>query len=394
MTIKSKSLVMETYSSVNLTFKKGEGSWLFATNGQKYLDFSSGIAVTSIGHCHPHLVKAIKKQVEKLIHTSNLYKIGQQEKLAKRLCDISFADSVFFANSGAEANEGAVKIARRYMYEIGEERRNKIVCVEGGFHGRTIAMLAATSKKENRLGFGPIPRGFVHINTSDISLLEKKLDNNVAAIMIEPVQGEGGVKKIPLNFLNAIQSIAEKNNYLIISDEVQTGMGRLGRLFGYENSPLKPDIMALAKGLGGGVPVGAVLASKKVSSKIKPGSHGSTFGGNPLSMAAANAVLDIILKPGFIKSVNEKGNYLFSLLKKIQNKNSHIIEEVRGEGLLLGIKVKSNPLKIVEMLRKENVLTVPAAENVIRFIPPLTVSFKEIDIAVSALNKTINNYKV
>ena len=385
---------METYSSADLTFNRGKGSWLFASNGQKYLDFSSGVAVTSLGHCHPHLVKSIKQQAEKLIHTSNLYKIGQQEKLAERLCEVSFADSVFFANSGAEANEGAVKIARRYMFEIGEVKRNKIVCIEGGFHGRTIAMLAATSKKENRLGFGPIPSGFIHINLSDINSLEKKLDNQIAAIMIEPVQGEGGAKKIPLNFLNEIQSIAEKNNFLIISDEVQTGMGRLGRLFGYENTPLKPDIMALAKGLGGGVPVGAVLASKKVSSKIKPGSHGSTFGGNPLSMAAANAVLDIILKPGFIKSVNEKGNYLFSLLKKIQNKNSHIIEEVRGEGLLLGIKVKSNPLKIVEMLRKENVLTVPAAENVIRFIPPLTVSFKEIDIAVSALNKTINNYKV
>ena len=273
------------------------------------------------------------------------------------------------------------------MFENGQVKRNKIVCIEGGFHGRTIAMLAATSKKENRVGFGPIPSGFKHIKYRDINSLDKFLDDTIAAIMVEPVQGEGGARKIPEEFLKAIQFAAKKHNCLIISDEVQTGIGRLGKLFGYENTSLKPDIMALAKGLGGGIPVGAVLATKKVASVIKPGSHGSTFGGNPLSMAAANAVLDVVLEPGFLEKVKDKSKYLLESLKKIKIENSGFIQEIRGEGLLRGIKVKPNALEIVKKLKSLNVLTVPSVGNVIRFLPPLTVENEEIDIAMLALKK-------
>ena len=384
---------METYAPSDLLFEKGSGSWLYSNNGEKYLDFSSGIAVTSIGHCHPHLVNSIKRQAEKLIHTSNLYKIEQQEKLAERLCSISFADKVFFANSGAEANEGAVKLARKYMFENGQVKRNKIVCIEGGFHGRTIAMLAATSKKENRVGFGPLPRGFKHVKFRNIDSLDKFLDDTVAAIMVEPVQGEGGARKISEDILKSIQFAAKKHNCLIISDEVQTGIGRLGKMFGYENSSLKPDIMALAKGLGGGLPVGAVLARKKISSVIKPGSHGSTFGGNPLSMAAANAVLDIILEPGFLDNVKIKSKYLFETLESIKYENQNFIEEIRGEGLLIGVQLHFDQSKFIKSLEKNYLLTIRAAENVIRILPPLNVKKNEIDLALKILKKVCREYK-
>ena len=380
------SSVMQTYAPSDLTFEKGDGSWLFTKNGDEYLDFASGIAVNSIGHCHPHLVSEVQKQVSKLIHTSNLYNIELQEKLAKRLCLNSFADTVFFANSGAEANEGAVKVARRYMYNNGKPDKNIIICINGGFHGRTLAMLSATSKEDNRIGFGPLPDGFRHVLFGDLKSLNDNLDSDVAAIMIEPVQGEGGAKLIPKKYLQEIQKLAKKFECLIISDEVQTGMGRLGRLFGYMGTPLKPDIMALAKGLGGGLPVGAVLATKKVSSSMKPGSHGSTFGGNPLSMAAGNAVLDVITEPGFFENLSKKIRYFLDGLIVIQNSYPDFIIEIRGEGFLRGIKLKEPVSDVAKKLKNYRLLSVPAAENVLRLMPPLTVSFSEIDIALKALS--------
>jgi len=380
------NFLMNTYAPSDLTFEKGEGSWLFTNNGDRYLDFASGIAVNSIGHCHPHLVSEIQKQSARLIHTSNLYNISQQEKLAERLCNHSFAESVFFANSGAEANEGAVKVARRYMHENGRPERNVIICVDGCFHGRTLSMLSATSKEENRIGFGPLPKGFRHVNFNDIDSLEKHFSSHdVAAIMIEPVQGEGGARSISKEFFSKAQKLAKKYECLVISDEVQTGMGRLGTLFGYETTDLKPDVMALAKGLGGGVPVGAVLATKRVSSAMKPGSHGSTFGGNPLVMASANAVLDVITEKDFLPNLSEKIDFLTIELHKIKSEFPNFISEIRGQGFLRGIKL-NHPVNEVQFeLKKNKILFVAAAENVLRILPPLTAKLDEIALAISVL---------
>ena len=380
--------IMNTYSPSDLTFESGEGSWLFEKNGEKYLDFASGIAVNSVGHCHPHLVAEIQKQASKLIHTSNLYNISQQERLAKRLCNLSFADSVFFANSGAEANEGAVKVARRYMYESGKPERNVILCIEGCFHGRTLSMLSATSKVENRLGFGPLPDGFRHVEFNDIASLESHCSSDdIAAIMIEPVLGEGGAKSVSKKFFLKVQELAVKNKFLIISDEVQTGIGRLGTLFGYQNTELKPDIMAIAKGLGGGVPIGAILATKNVSSAMKPGSHGSTFGGNPLVTASANAVLDILTEKNFFQKLNEKINFLTLKLNELKKDFPNFALEIRGQGFLRGIKLKEPVNDVQNELKKNNVLFVPAAENVLRLLPPLTVKKEEIELAIEALRR-------
>ena len=383
--------IMNTYAPSDLTFDRGLGSWLFDDKGDKYLDFASGIAVNSVGHSHPHVVSAIQKQAAKLIHTSNLYNILQQEKLAKRLCELSFADCVFFSNSGAEANEGAVKVARRYMFEKGKPERNVILCVDGCFHGRTISMLSATSKQENRVGFGPLPGGFRHIAFNDLdSLAEQFAAKDVAAIMIEPVLGEGGAKSISKEFLKKAQELANDYSCLVISDEVQTGIGRLGTLFGYQETDLKPDIMAIAKGLGGGVPIGAVLATKKVASAMKPGSHGSTFGGNPLVTASANAVLDIVTEKDFLNELKVKINYLSKELDKLMNEFPKFIVEIRGQGFLRGLKLHDPVNNIQNELKKNKVLFVPAAENVLRLLPPLTISINEIDIAISTLRKVAN----
>ena len=390
----SSKYLMQTYALSDLTFENGQGSWLFTKEGESYLDFASGIAVNSVGHCHPHMVSEIQKQASRLIHTSNLYNIEQQERLAKRLCDASFASSVFFANSGAEANEGAVKVARRYMHSIGKSEKNIIVCIEGCFHGRTLAMLAATYKEENRIGFGPLPSGFRHIPLNDVNALKNSLEGDVAAIMIEPIQGEGGVRSASKIFLEEIQGLSEEIECLVISDEVQTGMGRMGTLFGYQQTELKPDIMALAKGLGGGVPVGAVLASKKVSSAMTRGSHGSTFGGNPLVMSAANAVLDILMEPDFMKILAKKMEYLLDGLNVIQSNYPKFISDIRGKGFLIGIKLFPPVNEVQEQLKKLKVLFVPAAENVLRILPPLTVEYDEIDIALEALNHVAKLDKV
>ena len=378
--------VMNTYSPSDLIFERGQGSWLFEKNGDRYLDFASGIAVNSVGHCHPHLVSEIQRQAAKLIHTSNLYNIFQQEKLAKRLCDLSFADEVFFANSGAEANEGAVKVARRYMHEIGRPERNVILCIEGCFHGRTLSMLSATSKVENRVGFGPLPEGFRHVNFNNLDSLESHFQSDdIAAIMIEPVLGEGGAKSVSKQFFSKAQKLAKKYKCLIISDEVQTGIGRLGTLFGYQTTDLHPDIMAIAKGLGGGVPIGAVLATKKVASAMKPGSHGSTFGGNPLVTASANAVLDIITEKNFFQKLNDKIEFLNSKLEEIKKDFPNFVLEIRGKGFLRGIKL-SDPVNEVQIQLKNNkVLFVAAAENVLRLLPPLTVKTEEIKLAVETI---------
>ena len=383
--------LMQTYAPSKLSFEQGSGTWLYTKSGEAYLDFASGIAVNILGHSHPHLVSKIQLQASKLLHTSNLYNIEQQQRLAKRLCSLSFAEKVFFCNSGAEANEGAIKVARRYMHSIGQPKRNVIICIEGCFHGRTLAMLAATSKKENRVGFGPLPKGFRHVTFGDIDALEKNIDSNVAAIIIEPVQGEGGVNSLPLNYLEQIQNLANKNKFLVISDEVQTGMGRLGRMFGYQDTALKPDIMALAKGLGGGVPLGAVLASQEVAKGMTPGSHGSTFGGNPLVMAAGNAVLDIITEKDFMKKAQMKMEHLSKGLKILKKKFASLIEEIRGEGFLRGLKVKFPVKDLVDSMNQRKILTVPAADNVLRLIPPLTVKINEINIVLYELEFVLKN---
>ena len=378
--------VMNTYSPSDLIFESGQGSWLFEKNGDRYLDFASGIAVNSVGHCHPHLVAEIQRQAAKLIHTSNLYNIIQQEKLAKRLCDLSFANEVFFANSGAEANEGAVKVARRYMHDIGRPERNVILCIEGCFHGRTLSMLSATSKVENRVGFGPLPEGFRHVNFDNLDSLENHFQtDDIAAIMIEPVLGEGGAKSVSKEFFSKAQKLAKKYECLIISDEVQTGVGRLGTLFGYQTTDLHPDIMAIAKGLGGGVPIGAVLATKKVASAMKPGSHGSTFGGNPLVTASANAVLDIITENNFFQRLNHKIEFLNSSLEEIKKDFPNLVLEVRGKGFLRGLKLSDPVNEVQSELKKNKVLFVAAGENVLRLLPALTVKIEEIKLAVEAI---------
>ena len=385
--------LMQTYASSKLSFEKGSGTWLFTKSGEAYLDFASGIAVNILGHGHHHLVSELQLQVSNLLHTSNLYNIEQQKKLAERLCGLSFAEKVFFCNSGAEANEGAIKVARRYMHSIGQPKRNIIICFQGCFHGRTLAMLAATSKKENRVGFGPIPKGFRHVPFADICALEDNIDDEVAAILIEPIQGEGGVNSFPLDYLEKVQNIADKYRLLIISDEVQTGMGRLGRMFGYQGTALRPDIMALAKGIGGGVPLGAVLATKEVAKGMTPGSHGSTFGGNPLVMAAGNAVLDVITEKNFLKDAQKKMNFLSKGLVNLKETFSNLIDEIRGEGFLIGLKVNLPVLDFVESMQKRKILTVPAADNVLRLIPPLNVKFNEIEILLNELEFVLSNFE-
>ena len=389
---------MNTYAPSDLTFDRGLGSWLFDDKGYKYLDFASGIAVNSVGHSHPHVVSAIQKQAAKLIHTSNLYNISQQEKLAKRLCDLSFADCVFFSNSGAEANEGAVKVARRYMFEKGKPERNVILCVDGCFHGRTISMLSATSKKENRTGFGPLPGGFRHIAFNDLnSLAEQFAAKDVAAIMIEPVLGEGGAKSISKEFFKKAQELANNNNCLVISDEVQTGIGRLGTLFGYEKTDLKPDIMAIAKGLGGGVPIGAVLANKKVASAMKPGSHGSTFGGNPLASSVCMAALKVIVDENLSNNSYLLGEKFRSSLKSYIDKSS-IVLSIRGKGLLNAIEIDNNKKNdlawdICLKLKEKGLLAKPTHGNIIRFAPPLVITEEELDKCIQIITSTLKIYE-
>ena len=374
------SAVMKTYGRADLAFVRGEGSWLITEDGTRYLDCASGIAVNTLGHSHPALVAALKTQADQLWHTSNLYRIPGQERVAKRLAALTGLDQVYFCNSGAEANESAVKIARRAAYERGETERTTILCATGSFHGRTLGMLAATDKQANRTGFGPMPEGFEHVTFGNLNALRDALGPHVAAIMIEPVQGEGGARDTHDDYLRGVRAAADEFGTLVIADEVQSGIGRTGTLFAYETSGIRPDIIAVAKGLGGGFPVGAVIASAEVGNAMTPGTHGSTFAGNPLAMAVAEAVLDALTADGFLDDVKRRAALLEAALQKIADRDPDRIVEIRGRGFLRGVRLAPpfDAGAIVAQMRDHHLLTAPAGENTVRFLPPLIISEDEI----------------
>ena len=382
--------VMPTYGRIDIAFEYGKGSYLYDTDGEKYLDFATGIATNSLGHCHPHLVDALQEQASKLWHVSNLYNIPEQQRFADRLVENSFADTVFFCNSGAEAMEGCLKVARKYHFENGEPEREEIVCATGAFHGRTLTTLSAGDSEKYREGFGPRPEGFHHVAFGNLNEMRAAMSTKTAAILVEPIQGEGGINPASTAYLRALRDIADEFNALLIFDEVQCGMGRAGKLFAYELADVTPDIMGLAKGIGGGFPVGAVLATEKAASGMVPGTHGSTYGGNPLAMAAANAVLDVINEPDFLSSIIKKGNKLKDDLTSLVQKHPSVLESVRGVGLMLGVKSIGPNLELMTALRENKLLTVVAGENVVRILPPLNVSEDELDEAVQKIDQVCN----
>jgi acetylornithine/N-succinyldiaminopimelate aminotransferase len=380
------SALLPTYARSELSFARGEGAYLYTTTGERYLDFASGVAVTALGHAHPHLVKALTEQAKKLWHVSNLHQIPEQARLAERLTDATFADYVFFANSGAEAVECAIKTARRFHFENGAPERYRLVTFEGAFHGRTLATTAAGGQAKHLEGFGPPADGFDQIEAGDIEKAKAAVGEATAGILIEPIMGEGGMREVSWRFLQDLRELCDAEGILLLLDEVQTGMGRTGRLFAHEWAGITPDIMATAKGLGGGFPVGACLMTEAVGSAMTAGSHGSTFGGNPLAMAVGNAVLDVVLEDGFLDRVAQMGLRLKQRLAALKDEHGEIIEEVRGQGLMLGLKCKVPNLKLLEALRSEKLLTVQAGDNVVRLLPPLIVGEAEIDAACAKLD--------
>ena len=385
------SYLAKNYNRKKIAFKKGKGSYLFSTKGKKYLDFVQGIAVNSLGHAHPKLVNAIKNQSKKLWHVSNAFQIPEGEKLAKKLCQKTFADYVMFQNSGAEATEAAIKVARRYFYSIGKTNKNRILCIKNSFHGRTLAAIYASGSKKMTEGFGPKVPGFDHVVFKDskprFPNIKKKIKKNTAAIMVETILGEGGIKPIPDKCLKYLRKICNEKKILLILDEVQCGIGRSGDFFAFEQSKVKPDIVPIAKGIGGGFPIGAVLMNKKVASGMTAGTHGSTFGGNPLAMSVGNVVMNIISNKNFLNNVKKLSKYFLSGLNKIKKNYPQVIKEIRGRGLLIGIKLQKDQVIFIKKLMDNNLLTIRAAENVVRILPPLNVKKKEIDKALKIINK-------
>ena len=386
------SSIMPTYAPADISFEYGEGVYLFSPEGKKYIDFSSGIAVNSVGHSHPHLVQAIQKQAGKVIHYSNLYKILGQELLAKRLVDNSFASSVFFCNSGAEAVECGIKIVRRHHVQNGSPEKTRIITCTESFHGRTLATLSAAKNKKHTAGFFPMLDGFDQVSFDNLEQMQNAITNKTAAILIEPIQGEGGINTADTNYFRKLKSMADKAGVLLFVDEVQTGIGRTGKLFAHEWAKIQPDIMAVAKGLGGGFPVGACLANEKTTKTMAPGTHGSTFGGNPLASAAGNAVLDIVLDDGFLDNVQRKGIYFSNQLALIAAKHK-FLNEIRGQGLLVGVVCNDSVvnLDIVKEAETKGLLTVPAGNNVIRLIPPLIITETEIDEGLSLFDQACDS---
>ena len=381
------SFLAKNYNRKNISFKYGKGSYLYSFNNKKYLDFVQGIAVNSLGHSHPKLVKTIKDQSKKLWHVSNAFQIPEGERLAKKLCKKTFADFVMFQNSGAEATEAAIKVARRYFYSIGKPNKNRILCVKNSFHGRTLATIFASGSKKMTEGFGPKVSGFDHFKFGDHNSLKKKINKNTAAIMVETIMGEGGIKVIPDWCLKGLRKICNKKNILLILDEVQCGIGRSGDFFAFERSKVKPDIVPIAKGIGGGFPIGAVLMNKKVASGMTAGSHGSTFGGNPLAMKIGTTVLDIISKKTFLNNVKKNSKYFYLKLESLKEKYPKIIKDIRGRGFLIGLQLYRDQTNFIKKLTENKLLTIRAAENVIRILPPLNVKKKEIDQALKIINK-------
>ena len=380
------SHLLPTYSRVDLAFERGEGVWLVATNGDRYLDFTSGVAVNALGHAHPHLVQALTEQAAKLWHVSNLYRIPEGEKLADRLCAATFADTVFFQNSGAEAIECAIKMARKYQSASGKPERYRIVTFEGAFHGRTLAALAATGNKKYLDGFGPPMPGFHQVAFNNLDAVKKAIGPETAAILIEPVMGEGGVRVVPPEFLRALRKLCDDNGLLLIFDEIQTGIGRTGDLFAYQHTGVAPDIMTIAKALGGGFPVGACLATTEASKGMTAGTHGSTFGGNPLAMAVGNAVMDVVTAKGFLDNVKNSALLFRQKLAELKDRHSSVLAEVRGDGLLMGLRMVPPAAEMVDELRAEKMITVAAGDNVVRLLPPLIISEAEIAEAVARID--------
>jgi len=381
------SYLAKNYNRKNIAFKYGKGSFLYSLEGKKFLDFVQGIAVNSLGHAHPKLVKTINNQSKKLWHVSNAFIIPEGEKLAKKLARKTFADSVMFQNSGAEATEAAIKVARRYFYSIGKPNKNRILCVKNSFHGRTLATIYASGSKKMTEGFGPKVGGFDHFEFGNHESLKKKINKNTAAIMLETIMGEGGIKVIPDWCLRGLRKLCNQKNILLILDEVQCGIGRSGDFFAFEKSKVKPDIVPIAKGIGGGFPIGAILMNKKVASCMTAGTHGSTFGGNPLAMAVGNSVMDIISNKKFLNNVKSVSKYFLSNLNKIKDQYPNIIKEIRGKGLLIGIQLHVNQTDFIKRLMEQKLLTIRAAENVVRLLPPLNVKKNEIDIALKIIKK-------
>lgn len=386
------SSILETYKRRKISFEKGKGAYLYSTTGEEYLDFLSGIAVNSLGHCHPHVVDALILQSNKLWHVSNAYEIPEQEQLAKKLCDISFADYVTFVNSGAEAVETSIKIARKYFFETGKPEKNRIITFTGAEHGRTLAAQFAGNNKEEVIGFAPIVDGFDQVPFGDIDAVKQAINKKTAAIMVETIQGRGGVRVLSNNFLTLLKKLCDSNDLLLILDEVQCGIGRTGKFFAFEHAGIQPDIVPVAKGLGNGFPIGACLVNKKVAVVMNPGTHGSTFGGNPLAMAVGNAVLAVISNKDFLEQVQQIGEYFELGLKKIQQNYPDVIEEVRGIGLMRGIKLKVDNIKFCDILFDYKVLARQSGDNVVRLLPPLIIEKKEIDIALDVITKTCSKF--
>ncbi len=383
--------MLPAYARVDLAFERGEGAWLWATDGERYLDFASGVAVNALGHSHPHLVAAIQAQAAKVLHVSNLYRIPEGERLADRLCAASFADMVFFANSGAEAMEGVIKMVRKYQSASGRPERYRIVTFEGSFHGRTLATLAAAKNAKHVDGFGPMMDGFDQVPLGDIEAVKRAIGPETAGILIEPLQGEGGIRSAPPQFFRALRALCDEHGLLLAFDEVQTGLGRLGALFGYQRLGVTPDVMGLAKGLGGGFPIGAVLGTAEAARGMTAGTHGSTFGGNPLAMAAGNAVLDVVLEPGFLDRVQRTAILFKQRLAELKDRHPSVIAEVRGEGLLIGLRAVIPYGDLVNALRDEKLLAVGAGENVVRLVPPLIVGETEIAEAEARIDRACAN---
>ncbi len=380
------SPLLPTYARADLAFQEGEGAWLTATDGTRYLDFGGGIAVASLGYSHPHLIAALAEQGKKLWHTSNLFRIPEGERLAQRLVDASFADYVFFTNSGAEAMECAIKMARKYQSACGHPEKYRIVTFEGAFHGRTLATVAAGGQQKYLEGFGPKVEGFDQVPFGDHEALKAAIGPETGAILIEPIQGEGGIRPVPPQCLRGLRQLCDEHGLLLIFDEVQTGVGRTGKLFAHEWSGVTPDIMAVAKGIGGGFPLGACLATKEAAKGMTAGTHGTTYGGNPLAMAVGNAVLDVVLAQGFLDKVEKTGLLLKQRLAELRDRRPGIIEEVRGEGLMIGLKLKPNNGEFTAAARAEKLLVIPAGDNVVRLLPPLIIGEAEVSQAIARLD--------